>query len=393
MADIEFVKITLSRKQMDIDHPYKNEKNGKDYIRVFAPEGGVIFYPADGIKVSPEDNNKVYFSRPAGTDLTINYSKRVEGVPDDAPASEKYEPFDKTVTIDDLKEMYEDERRSFIENNSTFINYEVPSEWGRHFSGKEKECVSISVPIREDEGTHYYSFVVAADSFRDSKKNEGMSYFGFPRKKQDEDEDFIVTLKRSVKQADESYVDVVKEISSVELAEHIEAAKRMYNFVNVEISRKLIREFESKEGKQLVSVSVPVLDKEQGKEVFYQIVVSSERIRDTDNENVVRLSMFRKGSDGEDYIFHAKQSVLNDETQQYEELEREITSVEVARCFAESKERYKEQNATHSLGDEIRQRQNADKAAESESVKKNEQAVQNEAEMNGVRRNMRRGGR
>ena len=31
MADVEFVTIDLSKKQVDMEHPHKNEKNGKRY--------------------------------------------------------------------------------------------------------------------------------------------------------------------------------------------------------------------------------------------------------------------------------------------------------------------------------------------------------------------------
>lgn len=359
MADVEFVTIDLSRKQVDMEHSHKSETNGKIYLRVFAPGGGVIFRPADSIKINPEDESRVYFKLPVGAELQINYSKRNPDASDDAPAEEKYIQYSKTVRIEDLKEMYAEERRAYLEQKQdTFVNMEIPTEWAKPFDGKDGvKYVSISVPIKENDERHYYNFVISADSFRESTREKDMSYFGFPRKKKDTDEDYTVTLKRSVRQEDNSYVDVVKEISSTELAEHMEAAKRNYSFINVEISNKLVRDFKGKDETPYVAVSVPVYDEAQGKDVFYQIVVAPERIKETENENTVRLSMFRKGGDGEDYVFHAEASVLNAETQQYDKIAKDMTSVEVANYFKESRERFKEQNASQgrSLGDELRE--------------------------------------
>ena len=279
--------------------------------------------------------------------------------------------------------MYEEERKIYLEKNSAFVNYEVPTEWGFPFTGKDKkDYISITIPIKENEERNYYAFVVSAESFKESSKNEGMSYFGYPKKKKDEEADYMVTLKRSAKQPDGSYKDVLKEVSSTELAEHIESAKKTYSFINVEISEKLIREFNNREGKPLLSVSVPVYDAdvEKKKNIFYQIIVEPERVKDTEKEGIVRLSMFRKGSDGKDYTFNAETSILNETTQQYEKKMKEMTSVEIARCFKESRERYKEQNPMQdrSLGDEL---------------KNNSESQQGGQAMPGFRNNVRRGGR
>lgn len=368
MADVEFVTIDLSKKQVDMEHPYHNEKNGKDYLRIYAPDGGVLFYPADSIKVNPQNENKVFFSRPVGTELQISYSERNQNVPDDAPASEKYTQYSKTVRIEDLKEMYIEERKAYLEQKQeAFVNMEIPTEWGKPFEGKDgANYVSIAVPIKENDERHYYNFVIPADSFRTSTREKDMSYFGFPRKKKDSDEDYSVTLKRSVRQDNGEYKDVSIMLSSEELAEQIEAAKRNYSFINVEISAKLVRNFEGKDGTPYKAVSVPVYDEGQCKDVFYQIVVAPDRIRDTDNEHTVRLSMFRKGGDGEDYVFRAETSVKNENTQEYDKITKDMTSAEVANYFKESRERYKEQNVSQerSLGDELRENNAAERGGQ-----------------------------
>ena len=90
MENKDYVTIDLSKKQVDYDSARVNEKNGKEYVRVFAPGGGVFFYPLASLKENKDNENRVHFTRPTGTELTISYSERNPNVPDDAPASEKY---------------------------------------------------------------------------------------------------------------------------------------------------------------------------------------------------------------------------------------------------------------------------------------------------------------
>ena len=35
-----FIRLEFSKKQVDFDHPKHNENNGKDYVRILAPERG-----------------------------------------------------------------------------------------------------------------------------------------------------------------------------------------------------------------------------------------------------------------------------------------------------------------------------------------------------------------
>ena len=105
--NINFVTIDLSRKQVNTENPVHNDKTGKDYARVFAPGNGTFLYPLSSIKVRSDNPERVYFSRPEGTEIQVQYSRRKENVPDSAPNEEKYENFTKTWKIEELKSAYE----------------------------------------------------------------------------------------------------------------------------------------------------------------------------------------------------------------------------------------------------------------------------------------------
>ncbi|MBR2046793.1 MAG: hypothetical protein IJ958_11780 [Agathobacter sp.] len=362
MAETNFVTIELSRKQVDFEHPVYNEKMQKNYLRIYAPEGGIIFYPAKSIKVRNDNPEVVFFTRPEGTVINVNYSELVEGAPENAPAEEKYKNTTKPIKIEDLKEMFEESRRMFIENNG-FVNMMVPTEWGKKFtSNDDKNFVSISIPIKENEKDVYYSFILPEERFKESEKMEGMSYFGFPKKfkgpegMEGEPADYVVTLKTSVLQGDSTYADEFKAVTSKQLKEYVDAALERYNvselFVSVEISEKLVRHFESKEQKALVSVSVPVYENDD-KAVFYDIVLPAGRVKESEHAGKVVLSMFKKNPGGEAYEFTGKRSVLKaGTTDQYEDIKKKMTSEDVVNYFQESAAKYKA-NDTHSIEDEL----------------------------------------
>lgn len=362
MSDVNFVTIELSRKQIDFEHPVFNERMQKDYLRIYAPEGGIIFYPAKSIKVKNDNPDVVFFTRPEGTVINVNYSELVKGAPENAPAEEKYKNTTKPIKIEDLKEMFEESRRIYIENNG-FVNMMVPTEWGKKFtSNDDKKFISISIPIEENGKDVYYSFILPEERFKESEKMEGMSYFGFPKKfkgpegMEGEPADYVVTLKTSVLQDDSTYADEFKAVTSKELKTYVDAALERYNvselFVSIEISEKLVRSFESREKKQLVSVSVPVYENAD-KAVFYDIVLPAERVKDSEHAGKVVLSMFKKNPSGEAYEFTGKRSVLvAGTTDQYEEIKKKMTSEDVVNYFQESAAKYKA-NDTHSMDDEL----------------------------------------
>lgn len=360
MSNVEFVTIDLSKKQVDYDSARKNEKNGKDYVRILAPGGGVFFYPLESLKEDADNANRVHFTRPAGTEINLLFSERNPEVPDDAPANEKYTNSTRVVKIEDLKEMYRQERESFAESqrqkyeNSPFVNATVPTEWGHRFKGgdSEKEFVSISIPLKEGEERNYYSFVLPAEAFKESTKEEGMSYFGFPRKKKDTDEDYTVTLKRGEKQQDGTYKDVVKEISSEELVKAIKAAQE-WKMLNIEVSEKLLHKFNSHEGTPLVSVSVPVFDEALKQNVFYSFVLSESGVSAAEKEGKMMISI------SEDHNYTAKRGVLDEASGKYNDIEKKMSGAEIEKAFKESSERYMEQMANESIQNEQAEREAA----------------------------------
>lgn len=361
--NVSYVTIELSKKQVDTEHPYFNEKNGKKYLRIYAPGGGIIFYPAESLKVKKDDPDRVYFVRPEGAELQINFSERIDGVPDNAPNEEKYKKYSKTVKIEDLKAMYDEEKREYAETHG-FYNMSVPTEWGKEFTSDGKKYVSIAIPIPADGRDVYYSFILPEERFKVSEKEAGMSYFGFPKKKKDSpDEDYMIQMKTRERVSDnpaDGYTDKFMDISSSDLKKYVDAAKERNQvkdlFVNATISSKLVRDFTSKEGKKLAGVSVPVYETED-QLAYYEIVVPEERIRKLpDNENKVTLNLFKNGPDGEPYTFTAKKSVLNPETNDYDSVQVKMTSEEVVKNFEISAARYRENHSNESdrtLADEL----------------------------------------
>lgn len=355
---LKFVTIELSKKQVDMEHLHHSEKTDKDYARVIAPGNGIFFYPVMSIKEKKEDPNRVYFSRPEGTELQVRYSRRRENVPDSASNDEKYENYTRTCKIEDLKAAYEEERKKYAENHG-FINYTVPTAWGKEFSSRGVTYVSITVPVPVENSDHdrWCSFVISADRFKKSDKDEAMSYFGFPKKKKDTTEDYMIELRYGERQEDGNYEDRQMSVSSAELKKYIdEAVKRSQVkdlFVTTEISDKLVRKFHSRDGKALCAVSVPVYENNSEKANFYEIVVPQERVLIDQDTNRARLSLFKNGPDGTVYNHTAKRSFDNGNGG-YDTVSRTYTSEEVIKLFEESKAKYREEHTApdHSPAEE-----------------------------------------
>lgn len=353
---MEFVTISLSKKQINME-PIHNEKNGKDYLRVIAPNGGTIFYPASGIKIDPDNENRVFFSRPKGTEITIHYGVKNE-------ETGEWDNRSHVVTIEDLKEMYAEEIQSLIEQHQTeqqngtsaFVDFTVPTSWGRKFEGKTdgKQYVSISIPIKEEDHTrNYYSFVLPADRFKPSQKQEGMSYFGFPRMQKDNpDQDYMITMKRSIMDEHGNFSDVERRVTSTELRGFVDDALLSMKFIGIEISQKLVRPFTAKtSGQDLVSVSVPIPAADHQSTEFWQIVLPPDRIRESKKEGLVYLSLFRKDMGGENFTYKATCSVKN-KGGTYDVKEKSFTSEEIVGFFKASRQEYLEKQKNNQHGPE-----------------------------------------
>ena len=171
------------------------------------------------------------------------------------------------------------------------------------------------------------------------------SYFGFPRKKRDSDENYTVTLKRGERQPDGTYKDIIKEISSEELVAVIKKAKEMQESkLELEVSEKLLRNFNSHDGKALISLSVPVHDAEQQKDVFYNIVIPESNTSDAERKG------YKKVSISADYDYTAKRSVPDESADGgYKDMELKISGAEIKEAFAASKDRYAERKASEDM--------------------------------------------
>lgn len=231
------------------------------------------------------------------------------------------------------------------EEKSQFVNMTLPTDWGKKIVSNGRKFVSVRIPVKEeDEKFSYYSFIVPEEKLHKSEKQEGMSYFGFPRKvKDNEEQDFMVTLRTSIKQEDGSYKNEDREVSSSQLKEYVEAAKerKAYkdNLISVEISEKLVHYFEGKDNHvEYAKVSVPLEDE------FVGIVVKRTSILTSEREGKVCLSMFKNAKDGKPYTFTATQGVKQLDGS-WENVELKITSQEIVDSFTASREKYKQEHS------------------------------------------------
>lgn len=367
---LKFVTVELSKKQVNMSHLYHSQTTDKDYARVMAPQNGIFFYPTESIKVKKDNPERVYFTRPEGTEIEVHYSRRKEDVPDSAPNDEKYEHYTRTWKIEDLKAAYDEQKKEYADNHG-FYNYTVPTSWGKTFSSGGKDYISISVPVpvEDSDQDKWCSLVIGADRFKKSERDEGMSYFGFPKKKLDTTEDYMVELRYGEKQVDGTYSDKKMYLSSYALKECIEnAVKRSQTkalFVSTEISEKLLRKFESKEGKPLYAVSVPVYEWEGEQATFYEIVVPAERVSINPDTGRARLSLFKNGPDGNVYNHSAIRSIDNGNGG-YDTVSKTFSSEEIVNLFEDSKKRYREihSDADRSLADETAENTNVNENME-----------------------------
>lgn len=353
----EYVTFDLSKKQVITDKPYHSEKNGKDYFRVIAPNGGTFLYPADSLKPKADDPDRYTFMRPVDAEVTIRYSEKIAGVPDDAPNAEKYANHDEKMTFGELYKLYQSSKEEYkaarAEQAAQFMRMEVPEDWGRHFETKEesKELVAISVPIREEDNTvNFYQFVVSAELFRSNEQH--LANFSFPISKKDvPGEDYMVNLQRTVLSEDGSRVTVSRQISTSDLADVIEVAKKSAESkVRIEISDKLVRKFTNNEGQLGNDVSIPIYEPNAVEPAFWHIVVPDYRIKHEDNGYGTKKTVLILPDSFEFKATHGvKTDELDPETGKniYENEERTLTSKDIEDAFEESNRRYEEsQNAT-----------------------------------------------
>jgi hypothetical protein len=268
--------------------------------------------------------------------------------------------------------MYKDSRSEYLaekEAQSDFVNMTVPTEWGREFTGKDgKEYVNVSVPlpvfdsngnvVKNEKGydvTRYCSFIVAKDNFRQSSRDEGMSYFGlFKRQKDDAQKPYEVKLTYSVLNEDGKYTENVMYMESEKLKTYVDDAvsksNYLHNLVSVIVGEKMARERtyvdrNTHEEKKFWSVAVPVYDENTKETTYFRISISDYMAHHKDNDRVV-LNLPVKNKEGEVFSFKGTVTVKNEETGTYTVVaERNMTSEEIVKLFMESHERYVAENS------------------------------------------------
>ena len=148
----------------------------------------------------------------------------------------------------------------------------------------------------------------------------------------------------------EKYETRTETVTIEELSERI---KSKGAFIGIDISKKLVTNFNSHDGREWSAVHVPVYEDGSKDANFYEIVVDRKRILDSEQENKVYLSLFVNRPDGTPYVHTANRDVLNTQTGDYDTVSLEMTSEEVIEHFKESARRYKENNQSKTLADEI----------------------------------------
>lgn len=228
--ETNFVRIDISEKQIiatkkgSDDFLYVSE-NGVEFGKIICPEGGTLWYPLKNIhgyddttkQTADGSTVKMYhIDQPSGTEFDIHYSNG-EGKEDTV----------KTVTIDELKDMFQSAKREYAQANSTFVNMQIPSSWGK-ISDEKPEYVRVSIPIEVDGKKNYYTFFLDSQkNWHESTKKEGYHYFGFPRMNNN-GEAWEINLVGNLKDDQGQFLPKEQQptltITSAELKEHVEAA-------------------------------------------------------------------------------------------------------------------------------------------------------------------------
>lgn len=367
---MEFVTIEISRSQV-LPQRFPSEKTGKTYRRVMAPGNATFIYPEESLKVDKNNENKLSFVRPKGTEISLEYSVKKDNVSADAPKEEQYENYSKIVTIEDLKEMYELAKQEFKlqkeaeyqENAEKFVNITISDKLVRYFEGKDdhegKTFAEISVPIEENNKTEYYKFVIDAERVKDSTKEPGKKYFGLFKNNKDDQPNEII-MKKSVKDGEE-WIHVEKKVTAVEISELIKESTENYNakraeaeekFVNITVSEKLVKYFEGKgenEGKKYAEISVPIV--ENGDTQFYKFVIAADYVKDSTKQPGKKyFGLFRNDSDGQPNQITLTKSIK--EGDEWKQVEKQLSSEQIAELYDKSRKNYMEQKNSKTLADE-----------------------------------------
>lgn len=246
---MEFVVIELSRKQIDIDHPVKNDKNGKEYVRIYAPGGGSFLYPKKSLKTREDSGTKMYFTRPKGTELQLRFSEKIEGVPDNVLAKDKYSHYTRMVKIEELKEMYQEARQAFLDSikdhPAEVVETNISEKLVRYFKSKAgRELAEVSVPVyvsADDKKATFYKIIVHAEKIKPAD-GDGVVQLEMYKKGIDGN-DYTFTAKRSVKDAETGeYKNIEKKITSAEVVDAFRESKERYRSSMAEKEQSLADE-------------------------------------------------------------------------------------------------------------------------------------------------------
>jgi len=167
----------------------------------------------------------------------------------------------------------------------------------REFEYEGKPLSAVKVPNADlDDKSPWAEFVISSKMVHKSKYKDGQLFVYLP-------ESETLTLKKSVAKADpetgeKAYEELPPEkVTAKELYERIAASRRAYRqdraegepdakkaggaeYVRIGFSKKCVREFESKDGRKLASISVPPApNDEEGK--WQSFVVPADAVKES----------------------------------------------------------------------------------------------------------------
>lgn len=196
-----------------------------------------------------------------------------------------------------------------------------------HNEKTDKDYVRCLMP---DGGSFWYP----TESLKIKESDSNVVYFSRPK-----GTEFQVKYSNKVENgaSENEYESTTKTYTIEEIAEKFKSNSA---FIGLDISSKLVKEFNSKDGREWAAVKIPVL--EENVTQWYEIIVPRNRCMESkeDAENKVYLSLFVNGTDGKPYTFQATRDVYNPNNDSYDKVTKEMTSKEVIKAFKDSNEAY-----------------------------------------------------
>lgn len=166
----EFITINISEKQII----GKFNSNDKEYSRIITPDGYTYIRPTDTIKQSDYGEGKKYFSIPSDFQMSLQRSYKV-GEDNGKPV---YETEEKSVTAEELKNMYKKSQSNAEENDWVVIRVTKNQVLGSfEHTTEEGEKINLSRIITPEGST----FIRQSTQLRQVQGNSNLLEFSMKK--------------------------------------------------------------------------------------------------------------------------------------------------------------------------------------------------------------------